>query len=164
MKREGGPSRPSEIASESVWRGRRRLIAAAGALVAGAGGAPSSPRAAAGAVPPPGTEAPAAAESPSSWDQITRHNNYYEFSPAKDAVWKLAEEFNPLPWTVTVEGEVDRPRTWALEELLGRFAQEDRVGESETDPDEAEDCEDLAALADLMQWSREEPSRHHVTS
>jgi methionine sulfoxide reductase catalytic subunit len=120
MSPKAGPPGPSEIAPERVWHARRRLVAAAGAWLGGAG----LPSAAAAA----GSTAPVeAAEPPSSWDQITRHNNYYEFSPAKDAVWKLAEEFNPLPWTLTVEGEVDRPRTWGLDELLARFAQEDRV-------------------------------------
>jgi len=119
MSRQVGLPRPSEIAPERVWRARRRLVAAAGAWVAGASGA--LPPASAAAEPA------LAGEPPSSWDQITRHNNYYEFSPAKDAVWKLAEEFSPRPWTLTVEGEVDHPRTWGLEELLARFAQEDRI-------------------------------------
>ncbi len=66
-------------------------------------------------------------DTPNSMEQITRYNNYYEFSTNKEAVWKLAEEFNPLPWTLTVDGQVEKPRTWALDELLSRFAQEDRV-------------------------------------
>jgi len=114
------PPRPSEIAPERVWRERRRLVAALGLLAAGGTPAP----AVRAAVP---FHAPASPEPLTAWEHVTRHNNYYEFSPAKDAVWKLAEEFNPRPWTLTVEGEVGRPRTWGLDELLARFAQEDRV-------------------------------------
>ena len=135
MKRTSATApRPSEIAPERVWRGRRRLVAAAGAwgaARAGAHGALASLAALAPLVPlSPGVRAAQAAvpaEPPSSWDDITRHNNYYEFSPEKGVVWKLAEEFRPRPWTLTIEGEVDRPRTWDLDELLRRFAQEDRV-------------------------------------
>jgi methionine sulfoxide reductase catalytic subunit len=66
-------------------------------------------------------------EHPNSLEQISRYNNYYEFSTNKEVIWKLAEEFKPLPWTLTIEGEVDKPRTWAIEDLLKRFAQEDRI-------------------------------------
>jgi sulfoxide reductase catalytic subunit YedY len=99
----------SEITPEGLWRARRRLM-----LAAGLGAAmPALP------APQP--------EPPTPWESITRHNNYYEFTTEKSVVWKLAEEFKPTPWTVVVEGEVERPRTWGLDELLGRFAQEDRV-------------------------------------
>jgi sulfoxide reductase catalytic subunit YedY len=104
---------PSDITPPRVWQERRRFIGAA--LVPWAGLSVAQ-RAMA-----------AAPEVPNSLEQITRYNNYYEFSTNKEVVWKLAEEFKPLPWTLSIEGEVDKPRTWALEELLKRFAQEDRV-------------------------------------
>ena len=105
--------RPSEITPEAVWLDRRRILLATVAAAAGvAGGSPAL-----------GNES----ETPNSIEQIGRYNNYYEFSTNKEAVWKLAEEFNPLPWTLTVEGQVEKPRTWALDDLLTRFAQEDRI-------------------------------------
>jgi methionine sulfoxide reductase catalytic subunit len=104
--------RPSEITPERIWQARRALLASGLGLLAG--------RAVAG-------EAAAEAELPHRLEQITRHNNYYEFSTAKDVIWKLAEDFKPTPWTLRIDGEVARPRTWGLEELLSRFAQEDRV-------------------------------------
>ena len=105
--------RPSEITPEALWQSRRAVLGAGLGLIAGLG-RPSPARA-------------AIAESPNSLEQIGRHNNYYEFSTAKDVVWKLAEEFHPRPWTVTVEGAVERPRTWDFDELLKAFAQEDRI-------------------------------------
>ena len=105
--------RPSEITPEPVWHERRRLLGAALGALSGAG----LPVLAAGAE----------AEHPNSLEQISRYNNYYEFSTNKEVIWKLAEEFKPLPWTLTIEGEVERPRTWAIEDLLKRFAQEDRI-------------------------------------
>ena len=106
----------SEITPESVWLQRRKLMLAAAGVSAGAG---AHHRLAAAAAP--------AAEPPHTLEQVSRYNNYAEFSSNKEAVWKLAEDFRPQPWTLTVEGEVDRPRTWALDELLTRFAQEDRI-------------------------------------
>jgi sulfoxide reductase catalytic subunit YedY len=105
--------RPSEITPERVWRERRNFVGAALGAVAGV----SLTRAASGAE----------LESPNTFEQISRYNNYYEFSTNKEVIWKLAEEFKPLPWTLTVEGEVDKPRTWSIGDLLKRFAQEDRV-------------------------------------
>jgi len=105
--------RPSEITPEPVWRERRRLVGAAlGSVVGGA---------------LPSLTSAGEVEQPNSFEQITRYNNYYEFSTNKDVVWKLAEEFKPTPWTLTIDGEVERPRSFAVEDLLKRFAQEDRV-------------------------------------
>ena len=105
--------RPSEITPEPVWRERRRLVGAAlGSVVGGA---------------LPSLTSAGEVEQPNSFEQITRYNNYYEFSTNKDVVWKLAEEFKPTPWTLTIDGEVERPRSFAVEDLIKRFAQEDRV-------------------------------------
>lgn len=104
----------SELTPERVWQDRRRLLLAAGLGAAGLAG-------------PRRALALDNAEPLTPWEAATRHNNYYEFSPAKDVVWKLAEAFTPTPWTVVLDGEVERPRTWDLDELHKRFAQEDRV-------------------------------------
>ena len=100
---------PSEITPESAWLSRRRLLLAAGLSAA---------------LPAP---AEALADTPTPWEAVTRHNNYYEFSPEKSVVWKLAEDFKTTPWTLTVEGEVETPRTWGLDDLMRRFTQEDRI-------------------------------------
>ena len=105
--------RPSEITPERVWRERRRFMGAAVGSIAAAGGFSFA--------------AAAEPERANSLEQISRYNNYYEFSVNKEVIWKLAEEFNPSPWSLAIEGEVEKPRTWALEDLLKRFPQEDRV-------------------------------------
>lgn len=102
----------SEITPEALWLDRRRWLAVAGASCWPIAG-PAA--------------APAAAEPTTPWELVTRHNNYYEFSPQKDVVWKLAEDFRPRPWTLVVDGEVEKPLTLGLDDLLRRFAQEDRV-------------------------------------
>jgi sulfoxide reductase catalytic subunit YedY len=104
---------PSEITPERVWRERRQFIGAAFGSIAGA-------------------QLPVHASlqetaTPHTLEQISRYNNYYEFSTNKEVIWKLAEDFQPAPWTLKVEGEVERPRAWPFEELIKRFAQEDRI-------------------------------------
>ena len=103
--------KPSEITPQAVWDGRRAFLQAALALAGGLAQAPAR----------------AQGEASNTLDEISRYNNYAEFSSNKDVVWKLAEDFRPAPWTLAVEGECEKPRTWALEDLLRRHAQEDRV-------------------------------------
>lgn len=105
--------RPSEITPERIWQGRRTFLGAALGTAVGGG--------------VHGLASGAEPEPLNTLEQISRYNNYYEFSTNKEVIWKLAEDFKPTPWTLTVEGEVDKPRTWALEDLMTRFAQEDRV-------------------------------------
>ena len=55
------------------------------------------------------------------------HNNFYEFLAGRGgAVWKLAGDYEPVPWAVEVTGECARPRTFDLDDLLG-FAHEERI-------------------------------------
>ncbi|MEZ5429042.1 MAG: protein-methionine-sulfoxide reductase catalytic subunit MsrP [Pyrinomonadaceae bacterium] len=59
-------------------------------------------------------------------EDITNYNNFYEFSTSKTAVAGAAEDFITRPWTVSVEGLVQKPRVFGLEELL-KFTQEERI-------------------------------------
>jgi len=62
-----------------------------------------------------------------SFMDITNYNNYYEFSVDKQQVNPLSEDFTVHPWTVEVGGLVNNPKTYALEDLLARFPQEERI-------------------------------------
>jgi sulfoxide reductase catalytic subunit YedY len=62
-----------------------------------------------------------------SFDDITNYNNYYEFSTDKTAVAPLSQDFKSHPWTVEVGGLVNRPKTYAIEDLLAKFTQEERI-------------------------------------
>jgi sulfoxide reductase catalytic subunit YedY len=61
-----------------------------------------------------------------SFEQITNYNNYYEFTTDKQGVARLAAGFQTSPWEVQVGGLVNKPTTFALEDLL-RFEQEERI-------------------------------------
>ena len=62
-----------------------------------------------------------------SFEQITNYNNYYEFTFDKEDVAKLAAGFTTHPWSVEVTGLVNKPRTFAIEELISLFPQQERI-------------------------------------
>jgi len=127
---------PSEITPEPVYRDRRRFIQtlAAGTLLA------SSPAARAALFggddgPPPGTpDFPNAKESrfsstedPNSWEEVTTYNNFYEFGTGKEDPARHAGQLQTDPWSVAIEGEVGKPGTYALEDLLRPHTFEERI-------------------------------------
>lgn len=59
-------------------------------------------------------------------ENITNYNNFYEFSTDKQGVARAAKGFRTNPWTVSVDGLVNKPTTFGLEELL-KFPQEERI-------------------------------------
>lgn len=59
-------------------------------------------------------------------EQISNYNNFYEFSTDKRSVAIAARNFVTDPWTVSVDGLVNNPQTFGLEELL-KFPLEDRI-------------------------------------
>ncbi|KAG0917323.1 hypothetical protein G6F31_021322 [Rhizopus arrhizus] len=58
---------------------------------------------------------------------VTPYNNYYEFGVDKGDPAANAGKLQTRPWTVSVEGEVARPRTFSIEELLKLAPMEERV-------------------------------------
>lgn len=65
-------------------------------------------------------------EKLTSLEDITNYNNFYEFSTSKGSVASEAKGFITRPWSVMVDGLVNKPRTFDLDELL-KFQQEDRI-------------------------------------
>ena len=61
-----------------------------------------------------------------SYEDITNYNNYYEFSTSKTSVAGLARDFKVSPWTVSVGGLVQNPKTYDLDDLT-KFAQQERI-------------------------------------
>jgi sulfoxide reductase catalytic subunit YedY len=59
-------------------------------------------------------------------EDITNYNNFYEFSTNKQGVAVESRGFVTRPWSVTVDGLVNKPTTFDLDELL-KFPQEERV-------------------------------------
>jgi sulfoxide reductase catalytic subunit YedY len=60
-------------------------------------------------------------------ESVTNYNNFYEFTTNKEAVAAAAKGFVARPWTVTVDGLVQEPKTFDLDELLRISPPEERV-------------------------------------
>jgi methionine sulfoxide reductase catalytic subunit len=69
----------------------------------------------------------AGGEKQTPWDAVTGYNNFYELGTEKDEPARNAGSLRPRPWSVAIEGEVKRPQTVDLDELLKWFPLEERV-------------------------------------
>ena len=122
---------PSEITDEAVWRSRRELMLRAGVTAAAVGLSGWASRSAfaqdAGALPGKSNAALSVMDKQTSLADITSYNNYYEFGLDKGDPAARAGKLQTRPWSVSVEGEVGKPRTFTIEELLKLAPMEDRV-------------------------------------
>jgi len=66
-------------------------------------------------------------ERPTSYADITSYNNFYEFGTDKSDPARYAGALRTRPWTVSVEGEVLKPRTFDLDALLALAPMEERI-------------------------------------
>ncbi len=125
----------SEITPKEVYRDRRKFLQglglAGGLALAGYGVADlMSPEARAYAsVPISGIQ-----KSPFSTTEtvtppkvVTTYNNFYEFGTDKDQPAKNAQNFITSPWTVSVEGEVAKPRQFSMDEIMKLAPLEERI-------------------------------------
>ena len=66
-------------------------------------------------------------EAPNTLEEISGYNNYYEFGTAKEDPAANAGSLKTTPWTVTVDGMVDKPGTYDLGDLLSGLTPEERI-------------------------------------
>jgi sulfoxide reductase catalytic subunit YedY len=66
-------------------------------------------------------------EPKTSFKDITNYNNFYEFSTDKQSVATEAQGFVTKPWAVAVEGLVQKPKVYDLDDLIKIAPQEERV-------------------------------------
>ncbi len=118
----------SEITPERGYLDRRAFIAMAGAAAAVAAvpvlGRDLLARAAGGGSARAGGSG---ADKPTPYDDITHYNNYYEFGTGKTDPARYAGQLVTSPWTVEVAGEVRKPATYHLEDLLRGQTIEERI-------------------------------------
>jgi len=99
-----------DVTTEGLYMSRRSVLAG---LVA-AGAVPSMARASDGL-------------EPNSWDDITSYNNYYEFGTGKDDPAKNAHRLTIDPWTVRIDGMVDRPGDYDFDDIMKKMTVEERL-------------------------------------
>jgi sulfoxide reductase catalytic subunit YedY len=121
----------SEITPEPVWLARRRWMRQLGLGTVALGAGKWLPAQAAGSdaglfagKPNPHYQV---MEKPTAEKSITSYNNFYEFGTDKGDPAKYAAAMQTSPWTVTVEGEVARPRTFDIDDLRKLAAMEQRI-------------------------------------
>lgn len=127
------PVRSSEITPKQVYLTRRDFIKAAGVLAGSMALAACAPQLT--GTPQPTTAAQAAASAKTdelgdpvnTFDDITHYNNYYEFTTDKGGVAALSTKFKTSPWDVEVSGLVNKPKKYALEDLIRQFQPEERI-------------------------------------
>ena len=122
---------PSEITPRDVYLHRRdwlRHAAAGGAALALGEAALAQqgkrPRLAGAKSAVPGA---VVMDTPTAYNDATTYNNFYEFGTDKSDPARNAHTLKTQPWTVTVEGEVKKPRTFGLDELMKLGTMEERI-------------------------------------
>jgi len=66
-------------------------------------------------------------EKETPYNDVTHYNNFYEFGTDKTDPAKNAQKFRTSPWTVSVEGEVKKPRKFSMDEILKIAPLEERI-------------------------------------
>jgi methionine sulfoxide reductase catalytic subunit len=119
----------SEITPQAVYSGRREFITQAGrvALAAAAGGASSLFAQDGPKLEGVRKSSYSTSEEKTPYSDVTSYNNFYEFGTDKRDPGVNAKRLKTRPWSVTVDGEVLKPRTFSIEELLKLAPLEERV-------------------------------------
>jgi methionine sulfoxide reductase catalytic subunit len=125
----------SEITPRSVYLNRRKFLAGAAAA-----GAVALAGRAAGELLAPGIAYGdgaklnvtvksqfSTAEKMTSLEDITHYNNYYEFGTDKYSPAKYAQALHTRPWNVRVDGEVLKPKTFGIDDLIKLAPMEERI-------------------------------------
>lgn len=100
-----------DVTPEAAFWNRRQVMAGAGGVaLSGVAGA-----------------AQAQDLAPNTWEEITTYNNFYEFGLDKGDPAKYAHRLNTNNWHITIDGLVDRPGDYALDDIASQMDIEERI-------------------------------------
>ena len=148
--------KPSEITPESVYKNRREFMLDGSKLLLGAAAtsalptvanaqngdslkarAPAAMRRSPPAAwwankfqdikPAPDSEPFFTGESLTPYEDVTIYNNFYEFGMDKSDPATRSGEFKTDPWSVEITGEISKPGTYHLEDILKPVDLEERI-------------------------------------
>ena len=146
----------SEITPESVYRNRRQFIGDGSKLLLGAAAASAMPSLAnaqtgdslkarapasmqrtppaawwadkfADIKPAPDSEPFYTGEALTPYEDVTQYNNFYEFGMNKGDPSSNSGAYKADPWSVEIAGEVAKPGTYNLEDILKPHDLEERI-------------------------------------
>jgi sulfoxide reductase catalytic subunit YedY len=118
---------PSEITDSGLYLARRRFMAQAGTLAL-ATALPASLVNAAGQSLGPLAKSPfSASEAQTPYKAATTYNNFYELGTDKEDPAQNTHRLKPTPWTLRIEGLVNKPQTFGIEQLLKLVPLEERI-------------------------------------
>jgi sulfoxide reductase catalytic subunit YedY len=129
----------SEITPHRLYVRRRDFLALGAGAAVGLPALARIARAATPEAPPPMLEGVkkgpfATDEAQTPYKDVTTYNNYYEFGTDKGDPSANAGAFRTRPWTVRFEGEIAKPQTVAIDDLLKWFPLADLVKRLEPTP------------------------------
>ncbi len=127
----------SVVTPEETYLNRRAIVQgiAAGAIAGGiapglafAAESDTSPDPSESLYPFPRNESYVAGEGRklSPIEKVERYNNFYEFGTSKK-IWKAAQKLRIRPWEVAIDGEVEKPVTIAIDDLIKTMPCEERI-------------------------------------
>ncbi|ATG41082.1 protein-methionine-sulfoxide reductase catalytic subunit MsrP [Phaeobacter piscinae] len=108
----------ADVTPYSAFLNRRQIMAGLGG-VAGLGLAGLG-----------GTAAQAATEAalePNSWEDVTTYCNFYEFGTGKGDPTAYAGQMMTEPWSVEIDGLVERPGSYSMAQILEAMTLEERI-------------------------------------
>lgn len=123
---------PSEITPRALFESRRRFLLGGSAFAAGAvlgtEGLAASSGADAAPLPATPRKTPyGAGEKPTPLADISSYNNFYEFGTSKGDPSLYAWKLPVRPWTVSLEGLVQKPRRLDIDDILRLAPLEERI-------------------------------------
>ena len=125
----------AEITPKEIYLNRRQFIAGASGVVASAGAALAGlgifgrPEIAYAGEKLPNVKKGAYStdEKQNSFKDITTYNNFYELGVDKGDPAQNAKYLTTRPWTVSVEGEVKKPKTFDIDAIMKLSPLEERI-------------------------------------
>ncbi len=125
--KKGGGFKGGEITPEGVYVNRRAFLLGAAAFALRPRGAEAASPSASQPLQATPNLAYKLDDPPTPIKDVTSYNNFYEFGVNKDDPARLGHSLKPRPWTVQVDGLVQKPKTFDIDDVLKMAPLEERV-------------------------------------
>ncbi|MFM2389884.1 MAG: protein-methionine-sulfoxide reductase catalytic subunit MsrP [Pseudomonadota bacterium] len=106
----------SDVTPKADWINRRQLMVGTAALLA-------APQVGLAQAKSPYSTS----EEPNTFEDVTSYNNFYEFGTGKEDPAAYAGSLTTDPWSIVIDGMVDKPGTYDLADVLKDQPIEERI-------------------------------------